>query len=77
MVNQGVSLYAVGDIHPDRPNPDEIFDKVRPVLKEADIMFGHCEGVIGKKSVIQPRPSAITLSSNGSRLCYGFQKCWI
>lgn len=54
MVNQGVSLYAVGDMHPDRPNPDDIFDIVRPVLKEPDIMFGQLEGLIGKNGILQP-----------------------
>jgi poly-gamma-glutamate capsule biosynthesis protein CapA/YwtB (metallophosphatase superfamily) len=71
LVNQGISLYAVGDVHPDRPNPDEIFDKVRPILKEADIMFGHCEGVISKKSVIQPSlPSTLSLMDPGCGLAF-------
>jgi poly-gamma-glutamate capsule biosynthesis protein CapA/YwtB (metallophosphatase superfamily) len=54
MDNPGISLYAVGDIHINRSNPDEVFDLARPILKEADITFGHCEGVIGGNSPLQP-----------------------
>jgi poly-gamma-glutamate capsule biosynthesis protein CapA/YwtB (metallophosphatase superfamily) len=54
MVNKSISLCAVGDLHPDRPNLDEIFDLVRPTLMEADITFGHLVGVISDRSALQP-----------------------
>jgi poly-gamma-glutamate capsule biosynthesis protein CapA/YwtB (metallophosphatase superfamily) len=54
MANQSVSLYAVGDIHPDRPNPDETFDLTRSILSEADITFGQFEGVSSDKATLAP-----------------------
>ncbi len=63
MANQIVSLYAVGDIHPDRAtNGDEMFDLVRPILKEADITFAQLEGVYSEKGTLQPHlASALAL----------------
>ena len=46
-------LYAVGDVAPDRPNPDECFDLVRSRLGEADIAFCQLE---------------VNLTTRGSRL---------
>ena len=48
-----VLLCAVGDIHPDRENPDEVFDLARPILREADITFGHLEGTYTEKGTLQ------------------------
>ena len=34
-----VSIYAVGDVIPDRPNPESLFELALPSLKQADILF--------------------------------------
>src|SRR5947207_15291685 len=36
-------LYAVGDIAPDRPDPNECFDRARARLAEADLLFCQLE----------------------------------
>jgi len=41
------------DVYPDRANPDELFDLVRPVLKKADIVFAQLEYTYSKKGVPQ------------------------
>lgn len=48
-----VVVLAVGDLTPSRPDPDALFDKVRPSLRAADVTFGQLE---------------INLTSRGSRL---------
>ena len=37
------TFIATGDIGPNRQNPHEMFDQVRPVLQEADLVFGQLE----------------------------------
>jgi poly-gamma-glutamate synthesis protein (capsule biosynthesis protein) len=49
-----ISLVAVGDIHPDRPNPDETFDLARPILRGGDITFGQLEGVCTDRGELMP-----------------------
>lgn len=39
-------LIATGDVGPNRQNPDEIFDGVRSVLAEGDLVFGQLEPCI-------------------------------
>ncbi|HVN97219.1 MAG TPA: CapA family protein [Syntrophorhabdaceae bacterium] len=41
-----VLFYAVADLAPDREKPITIFDRVAPVLKKADIVFGQLETVL-------------------------------
>ena len=68
-----ISLVAVGDIHPDRPNPDEAFDLARPVLTEADITFGQLEGVCTDRGTLQPHLSrSLSLMDPGG--CSSFKK---
>jgi poly-gamma-glutamate capsule biosynthesis protein CapA/YwtB (metallophosphatase superfamily) len=38
-----VVVLAVGDLTPSRPDPDTLFDRVRPLLTDADITFGQLE----------------------------------
>ena len=38
-----VSIYAVGDIMPRRPNSESLFEPALPTLKQADILFGQLE----------------------------------
>ncbi|MFC1987449.1 CapA family protein [Chloroflexota bacterium] len=38
-----LSIYAVGDTKPDRPNPESLFELALPTLKQADILLGHLE----------------------------------
>ncbi len=40
------TFIATGDIGPNRDNPDEMFDLVRPTLKVADLVFGQLEPCI-------------------------------
>lgn len=39
-------LLATGDIGPNRPNADEMFDHVRDALREGDLLFGQLEPCI-------------------------------
>ena len=39
-------LLAVGDVAPDRPDPNECFDLIREDLREADLVFGQLEAVL-------------------------------
>jgi len=44
-----VSIYAVGDVIPDRPNPESLFELAAPTLKAADILFGQLEAPLTNK----------------------------
>lgn len=48
---------ATGDVGPNRPNPDEMFDQVRPVLQSADLVFGQLEPCVAASGTpaCQPR----------------------
>ena len=43
-----LSLYAVGDVRPDWPNPDSIVEMelVLPLFKQADVLFGNLESPV-------------------------------
>jgi poly-gamma-glutamate synthesis protein (capsule biosynthesis protein) len=43
MSSNDVLIYAVGDIGPSRPDPDTLFDFVRPQLQQADVAFMQLE----------------------------------
>src|SRR4051812_32801021 len=51
MSGEELSLYAVGDVRPDWPNPDSIVEMelVLPIFKQADILFGNLESPISDK----------------------------
>jgi poly-gamma-glutamate synthesis protein (capsule biosynthesis protein) len=68
MAKKSISLYAVGDIHTDRPKPEECFDLVRPILKEADVTFGQLEGVVTDRGELLPQ-FAKSLSTIPSSHC--------
>jgi poly-gamma-glutamate synthesis protein (capsule biosynthesis protein) len=53
-----ISLYATGDIMPDRPNSEWLFELVLPTLKKADILFGQLECCLSQKG--EPQLSAPT-----------------
>ncbi len=44
-----ISIYAVGDIVPERENPEFLFELTLPTLKEADILFGQLEIPLSEK----------------------------
>ncbi len=48
-----VSIYAVGDVVPDRPNPESLFELALPTLKQADILFGQLEANLSEKGDTQ------------------------
>jgi poly-gamma-glutamate synthesis protein (capsule biosynthesis protein) len=58
-------LYAVGDVGIQRSNPETIFDKVRPVLGEADILFANLEAAPSEKGSVVTK-AAVVRSPKGS-----------
>ncbi|MBI4331588.1 MAG: CapA family protein [Chloroflexi bacterium] len=58
MSQETVSLYAVGDVAPRRDNPESIFALARPVLKQADILFGQAENVFSETGEPQVHTSS-------------------
>lgn len=48
-------LYAVGDIAPDRQDPDSIFQKVAEILNQGDIVFGQLEAVLSERGIPLPQ----------------------
>jgi poly-gamma-glutamate synthesis protein (capsule biosynthesis protein) len=51
MSSDNVSVYAVGDMRPDWPNPESIVEMefVLPIFKQADILFGNLASPISDK----------------------------
>ncbi|MBI2859019.1 MAG: CapA family protein [Chloroflexi bacterium] len=49
MSSNELSVYAVGDVIPDRPNPEHLFDLALPTLKKADLLFGQLEANLSEK----------------------------
>ena len=49
MTNSDVLLYGVGDVRPNRDNPESIVALAAPVLKEADILFGQLETTFSER----------------------------
>ncbi len=75
MSTDKVSLYAVGDIHPDRPNTESLFELALPTLKQADILFGQLESNLSEKGELQAQlcdihPFRITSPERVSALSY-------
>ena len=50
-----VLIYAVGDIGPSRPDPDTLFDYVRPTLQQADVAFMQLELPISERGARLPQ----------------------
>lgn len=50
-----VLIYAVGDIGPSRPDPDTLFDYVRPTLQKADVAFMQLELPISDRGARLPQ----------------------
>ncbi|ARK29924.1 CapA family protein [Halalkalibacter krulwichiae] len=50
-----IKLYAVGDIAPNRENPDTIFEKVAPFIREADIAFCQLDSVLSRRGTPLPQ----------------------
>ncbi|MBI2859850.1 MAG: CapA family protein [Chloroflexi bacterium] len=54
-----LNLYAVGDVTPDHPTPEFLFELAKPTLKQADILFGHLEVNLsqsGRPQDLKPEP---------------------
>ena len=49
--NDNIIIYGVGDIGPDRPNPESIFQHVTDVIKSGDISFCHLEIILSNRGV--------------------------
>jgi poly-gamma-glutamate synthesis protein (capsule biosynthesis protein) len=45
MADKPVMVFSVGDVFPDVPDGLASFEPLRPLLAQADIVFGNCEGV--------------------------------
>jgi poly-gamma-glutamate capsule biosynthesis protein CapA/YwtB (metallophosphatase superfamily) len=57
-------LYAVGDVGIQRVQPETLFDRVRPVLKEADILFGNLESAPSEKGSVVTKGSPVRSPKN-------------
>ncbi|MBI2988735.1 MAG: CapA family protein [Deltaproteobacteria bacterium] len=55
-----VSIYAVGDVIPGRPNPESLFELALPTLKQADILFGQLEAPLAEKGEPQMQGFFVT-----------------
>ncbi|MFC1987468.1 CapA family protein [Chloroflexota bacterium] len=44
-----LTIYAVGDMCPNRPNPEYLFGMALPTIKQADILFGQLEHLLSEK----------------------------
>lgn len=54
-MSKEVLLYAVGDVAPSRPDPDTLFDLVRPTLAQADVAFMQLELPISTRGARLPQ----------------------
>ncbi len=52
---EDIVFYAVGDIAPDRPDPETIFEHVSGMLNQADIVFGQLEAVLSERGTVLPQ----------------------
>ena len=48
-----VLLYAVGDVGPNRQDPESLFTPSRPVLQQADVLLGQLEIQLSERGVLQ------------------------
>lgn len=48
-------VLAAGDLAPDRPDPDTLFDAVRPLLSSAALVFGQLETTFASKGLRLPQ----------------------
>ncbi|MFC1987445.1 CapA family protein [Chloroflexota bacterium] len=48
-----LSIYAVGDTKPNRPNSESLFELALPTLKKADILYGQLEYPLSEKGELQ------------------------
>jgi poly-gamma-glutamate capsule biosynthesis protein CapA/YwtB (metallophosphatase superfamily) len=61
-------LLAAGDLAPDRPDPDTLFDAVRPLLSAADVVFGQLETTFADKGLRLPQARhAVLAQPEGAR----------
>jgi poly-gamma-glutamate capsule biosynthesis protein CapA/YwtB (metallophosphatase superfamily) len=60
MVPDKISVYAVGDIIPEWPNPESIVELALPTLRQADILFGQLEIALSLK--VETQVSALGYS---------------
>jgi hypothetical protein len=54
--DKDILLYAVGDVGPNREDPDSMFRYVRPILTQGDIVFCQLEPVLSRRG--SPLPQA-------------------
>ncbi|MBI2859844.1 MAG: CapA family protein [Chloroflexi bacterium] len=57
MSPEKISILGVGDIIPDFPNPEWLFEPALPTLKQADILFGQLESNLSEKG--EPQTQAL------------------
>ncbi|MBI4330846.1 MAG: CapA family protein [Chloroflexi bacterium] len=57
MNSDKVSVFAVGDVVPDWPNPESLFELAVPALRRADILFGQLEAPFSGKGSLQKHGS--------------------
>lgn len=48
-----ISLLAVGDVGPDREDPESLFERVAPTIQEADISFCQLERILSDRGNLQ------------------------
>jgi len=53
MSDSQVRLFAVGDVHPNRPKPETLLRRVAPLLSSGDIVFGQLECTISDKGEVR------------------------
>ena len=75
-----VLIYAVGDIGPSRPDPDTLFDYVRPTLQRADVAFMQLELPISERGArlrqerMESRPICARIDGISPTMI--FRACW-
>jgi poly-gamma-glutamate capsule biosynthesis protein CapA/YwtB (metallophosphatase superfamily) len=55
IMTKEIHLYAVGDIAPNRENPDTIFEHVSTFIQEADIAFCQLDSVLSRRGTPLPQ----------------------
>jgi len=69
-MSEEVLMYAVGDIGPSRPDPDTLFDFVRPTLTKADVAFMQLELPISERGARLPQVRHTDRTSRASAAAF-------
>ncbi len=57
-----ITLCAVGDVFVDRPHPASLFQAVAPLMQQAHLRFGNCEGVYSPTPSRPPSAGAVMIT---------------